>query len=78
MHRITKALMVEHGVTHFECHCCDRQLNPKTLTWLELNASTGEWARPGKAVWTDGPNSQGCFEFGQACARKRLALQKKG
>ena len=76
MEAITKAMVETHGVTDFVCECCERELNPKTLTWLELNAVTCEYARPGKAKWSDSDESQGCFPFGQACARRILKSQR--
>jgi hypothetical protein len=50
------------------CEHCDRKLNPKRITWLELNFVTNRY--------TDQPvpedESQGCFAFGSACARTVL------
>jgi hypothetical protein len=60
------------------CECCGRELDLNTMTWLELNAQTLEYARPGTAPWSDGPASQGSFPYGQACARRILRDQAKG
>lgn len=75
MHELTKWAL-EDGITHFQCECCGKKLNPKTMTWLERNMSTGEYVKPGEAEWSDTDESQGCFEFGQACARRILKSQK--
>ncbi len=76
MHTLTKNMIEEHGVTEFHCHCCEHKLNPKTMTWLELNSETGEWAIPGREPWSDSHVSQGCFAFGKACAKRILKEQK--
>lgn len=51
--------------TYF-CTCCGRKLNPATLVFLELDQRINRY--------TDQPvpeeHSQGCFEFGPACAKK--------
>ena len=75
MHTITAVILDRHPSTTFECECCGRALDPHTLTWLELNHATHEWARPGTAPWSDGPESQGSFTFGKACARRKLREQ---
>ena len=56
---------------HF-CECCARRLHPRTMVWLELNCETGELAKAGSAPWSDGPQSQGSFPYGRACARRAL------
>jgi hypothetical protein len=75
MHAITTMILAQRPSATFECECCERPLSSKTLVWLELNLRTHEWVRPGKAPWSHGPNSQGCFSFGVACARRRLKEQ---
>lgn len=61
--------------TVYRCYRCNELLNKERLVWLELNCKTGEWAKSGEAPWTDGPDSQGSFEFGAACARRVLKTQ---
>lgn len=79
MHRITKRSIkyaVEHGhEVRFLCEDCGEDLDPETLVWLELNSRTDEWVEPGTAAWSDTDDSQGCFPFGQACARRVLKTQ---
>lgn len=53
------------------CQRCDEELHPDRIVWLELNSHTGEWTKEAKE-WTDGPESQGWFPFGVACAKRRL------
>jgi hypothetical protein len=53
------------------CTCCGRVLNPGRIKWLELNCRTGEWTDPEVAPWPEA-DSQGCFPFGIACAKRRL------
>lgn len=60
----------------FRCYRCGRELDPESVVWLELNCSTGEWVESDSAPWSDGPESQGCFEFGKACAARVLREQK--
>ncbi len=63
------------GVTEF-CNCCERELNPATSRWLELNTFTGRWQDPAAKSAEDwGDDSQGSFPFGQACARRVLREQ---
>lgn len=75
MHELTKQALAD-GLTSFHCECCGKKLNPKTMTWLERNMDTGEYVKLGEALWSDTEESQGCFEFGQACARRILKAQK--
>lgn len=55
------------------CHRCEENLIEPV--WLELNSATGEWVKAGSADWSDGPDSQGAFPFGTACARRVLKTQ---
>lgn len=55
------------------CHRCEENLTDPV--WLELNSATGEWVEAGSADWSDGPDSQGAFPFGAACARRVLKNQ---
>ena len=52
------------------CECCDRELNPKTAVWLELNMMTGEWSKEAGVIKEE--ESQGWFSFGPDCAKKKL------
>jgi hypothetical protein len=55
----------------FDCTCCGRDLNPKTMVWLELsNAGRGYFRNKGELPESE---SQGWFTFGPACAKKALA-----
>lgn len=65
------------GELHAEggCNCCGRKLNPNTMTWLELNFSTGRYTK--KDGECPEAESQGWFAFGQACARKVLRAQQQ-
>lgn len=54
------------------CTRCEAALRPRAVVWLELNAHTGEWARPGTAAWSGGPESQGAFPLGRDCADRLL------
>jgi hypothetical protein len=72
MQSMTKAHLAEFPNDTFRCACCEQELNPKTLVWLELSFKTGEYAKPGEVPEDE---SQGCFTFGRACARRAL---KKG
>lgn len=70
MHALTKSMIKNHKLTDFNCSCCGKKLNPETMTWLELNKATGKYSKVGTVAEAD---SQGCFEFGQACANRKLA-----
>lgn len=65
MQDLTKEAMAQ-GETEFLCTCCEKELNPKTLVWLEKNSSTATYHKVGTVPEAD---SQGCFTFGRACAR---------
>lgn len=56
------------------CNCCDRQLNPKTQVFLELDQRTNTYTDTG-----DVPErySQGGFVFGAACAKRQIAKHLK-
>jgi hypothetical protein len=49
------------------CTCCSRVLNPATKVALELDQRVGEYHDFGGVPENE---SQGWFEFGQACAKK--------
>ena len=51
----------------YYCTRCGEKLNPKTKVLLELNWETNLYSQPGE-VPED--KSQGCFDFGVACARR--------
>ena len=48
------------------CERCGQALDTDKLVWLELNTYTGIYSEPGTVPKDE---SQGCFTFGQACAR---------
>ena len=54
------------------CNCCGRKLNDAKTDWLELSFRTNVWYLPGECPQDE---SQGCFPFGKACARKTLRDQ---
>lgn len=58
------------------CTHCGKDLHPDRVAYLELHCETHEWAKPGKAEWSDSPDSQGIFPFGQACSRKVYKTQQ--
>lgn len=72
MHPMTVEALAHGALQPFRCECCDRELNTHTMTWLERHSRTGEWAEPGSTTWSDGPESQGHFPFGKACAKRAL------
>jgi hypothetical protein len=55
------------------CNRCDEPLKPERAVWLELDTHTGIYHSEGR--FPEGGLSQGCFEFGSACA-KRIANQE--
>jgi hypothetical protein len=65
-----------HGETddsEFQCKCCGRELNPRTMVWFE-KATNGDLAAKPGLIAAD--QSQGWFTYGAACSRK--VLVKKG
>ncbi len=54
------------------CEHCGQKLNPAKIAWLELSFKTGRWYQPGDCPEDE---SQGCFTFGQACAKTVMAEQ---
>jgi len=53
------------------CECCERELHPDRIVWLEYQQSTDRYVDP-KKVKVPEDDSQGGFPFGTACARKVL------
>ncbi len=51
------------------CERCGEELNEKTLVSLELSNTTGKYHKGGIPAREE---SQGWFDFGQACARAVL------
>ena len=49
------------------CNCCERKLNPKRTVFLEYSQSKDAYYKAGTVPEND---SQGCFPFGVACAKK--------
>lgn len=66
---------MKHSKYDLFCERCGAQLTEQTAIWLELNWDTNEWAVPGKTDWSGGDKSQGCFAFGQDCAKITLRKQ---
>lgn len=56
------------------CVLCGRPLDMKKAVYLEMNQNTATFHEPGTVPPEE---SQGCFEFGAACARKVLKPKKK-
>lgn len=54
------------------CRCCERELNPVKIVWLELSFKTGKWY---DAEHCPAEESQGHFPFGAACAKKIMKLE---
>ena len=50
------------------CSKCGKKLNPKKTVWLEYSITDGCVYEPNE--FPEGHESQGCFEFGQDCAKK--------
>lgn len=53
------------------CERCGEELNPSRAVWLELNMDTGVYHKEGTVPQEQ---SQGCFTFGAACARRELKV----
>jgi len=53
----------------FFCERCNKGLHADEIVWLELNCDTGVFHKSG-TVSAD--QSQGCFPFGKACARRSI------
>lgn len=51
------------------CERCGERLKADRIVWLELNCDTGVFHEEG-TVPKD--QSQGCFPFGQACAKNAI------
>lgn len=57
------------------CTCCDRVLNEAKIVWLEYDRRDLTYHNFGDVPEAD---SQGAFEFGPGCARKKIAEAKRG
>jgi hypothetical protein len=51
------------------CECCGKKLNPKKITWLELDMRYGNKYHANEGEIAD-EDSQGWFPFGSTCAAK--------
>lgn len=52
------------------CNCCDRELHPDRITWLEYNNATDTYHDKDGEVPAE--DSLGAYPFGPACARKAV------
>jgi len=74
MHELTAAALKSDPNRKFFCDHCDRKLNPKSMTWLEMSIS-GFYVKTTEELPAN-MESQGCFPFGVACAKSILRKQK--
>jgi hypothetical protein len=51
------------------CTHCEKELNPKTMVWLELSFKTGKWYKPGECPPEE---SQGSHPVGRKCSKTLL------
>lgn len=51
------------------CECCGKKLNPKKITWLELDVRYGNKYHANEGEVPE-EHSQGMFAFGSTCAAK--------
>lgn len=58
----------------YYCTRCGEKLDPTKITWLELNTNTGYYNKEGEVPEEE---SQGCFAFGTACAKRVLKANGK-
>jgi hypothetical protein len=58
----------------YHCTCCERELDPSKMTWLEKSFKTNRWY---KGDTCPPEESQGNFPFGTACAKTTLRKQKE-
>jgi hypothetical protein len=57
------------------CHLCAAPLNPDKTIWLELHCVRGTFHELNDPV--PEADSQGCFPFGTACAKKVLKASRQ-
>lgn len=73
MHEITAEALKSDPNHEFRCERCKEKLNPKTMTWLEMSTCL-VFVKTTEEL-PEGLESQGCFPFGVACAKRVLKNQ---